>query len=84
MKIRFDHPATVFLSCEPGDEIHVANPSQAVLSLLAATRADGMRVARIVDDGEDDEIADLDRSGLEVATVGGRGRRGRRPATVPV
>ncbi len=72
MKIRFDHPATVFLSCEPGDEIHIANPSQAVTSLLASTRADGTRVARLVSDNDDheaDEVADLDRSDLEMAVL---------------
>lgn len=73
MKIVFDHPADVRLEAKPGDSITVTVLTDPLKALLANQRLDGQFVARLVDDEED---ADLDRGGMETATVR-HGRRGR-------
>ncbi len=79
MKIRFEQSATVYLQCEPGDEIHVANPSQPVRALLAAVRLDGTRVCRLVGEEDGEEVADADHGDVEMAVKVRRGR----PPSVP-
>lgn len=85
MKIRFDHPASVRLSFAPGDEIQVSSASPEIVSLLRSERIDGQKVAHVVrEHGEQsEEVADVDHSDEELATVGAsRGKRGQRSAPV--
>lgn len=83
MKIRFDHPASLRLSFAPGDEIHAAAISPEIESLLRSDRVDGQKVAHLVREERSEEVADLDHSDEELATVGVRGRvRGHRSTPV--
>lgn len=84
-KIRIAHPTTLAgLSLEPGDEIHVAKLSPELKSLVTATRLDGVTVAHLVgDDDDDEEHADAaELVGVEKAVMG-RGS-GRSPRTSSV
>lgn len=80
MKIRFDHPATVRVEFQAGDELSVAVPSTAVLAAISSTRLDGAKVAHVVPDSDED--AARDTSGDERAVIGRRRARSERPEAV--
>lgn len=79
VKIRFDHPASARMNFQPGDEVTVSKLTPEISVLLESPRLDGAKVARLVDDG-DEELAVVTRQ-VETATIA-RGQRGQRPETV--
>lgn len=91
MKIRFEHVASLRLTFKPGDTIEARESSDELERLLACTRVDGQKVARLVEDDEievvldaqglGEEVADALAPALEYATTR-RGRGGKRSAAV--
>lgn len=80
MRIRFDHHATARLNFAPGDEVSMRTMSPELQAVLDSARIDGVKVAHLVDDG-DEELAVMTRQ-VETATIA-RGQRGQRPEAVP-
>lgn len=74
MRIRFRHPSTARLSFQPGDEIEVSSLTPELQALLSATRVDGVRVAEVVRD-LDDEIPEHISDEEVAIAVPARGRR---------
>lgn len=82
MRIRIDHPAAVRLELEPGDELVVQKSSPALENLLRSARADGVKFAHVLKDGDEDDTETTTVAARGETATMGRGRRDQRTASV--